>query len=165
MSRPFLVALLALACLPRPAAADLDAETTKPYQLRVVLHVEEHRALTPIFQDQLKRQLEDLLRHSFGPLVNVGVERWQAAKHPVLKEIERRGLQQALEGWDDPDDPWKGKTHFLLLRFVADRYEIQSQQHDHTTGLCTGAVRRAEVRGHSQVARKAAELVEQDFGV
>jgi tetratricopeptide (TPR) repeat protein len=157
-----LVVLFGVLGLPQPAVADLDAETTKPYQLRVVLHVEEHRALTPIFQRQLERQLRDLLRHSFGPLVRVEVERWQAAEHPILKEIERRGLQQALEGWDDS---LPGKTHFLLLRFAADRYEIQSRQFDHMTGLCTGSVRQAEVADGRLVARKAVELIEQDFGV
>jgi tetratricopeptide (TPR) repeat protein len=162
MSRPSLLALLALACLPRPASADLDAETKTPYQLRVVLHAEEHRALTPIFQRQLERELGDLLRHSFGPLVSVEVERWHPAEHPILREIERRGLHHALEGWDTP---LKGKTHFLLLRFAADRYEIRSRQYDHLTGLCTGTERRAEVADRRSVARQAAELVEQDFGV
>jgi tetratricopeptide (TPR) repeat protein len=162
MSRITLAALLALLCLPRPAAADLDAETNKPYELRVVLHAEEHRALTKNFQEQLERELTALLQRSFGPLVNVRVEPWQAADQPILKEIERRGLQQALEGWVSS---LKGKTHFLLLRFAADRYEIRSRQFDHTTGMCTGTEHRAEVADRRLVARQAAALVEQDFGV
>jgi hypothetical protein len=158
----WLLVVLAVFILPRPAAAELDPETKKPYRLRVVLHAEEHRALTPVFKGQLERELGGLLRNSFGPLVEVQVEQWDAAGQPILKEIERRGLGQALESWDNP---LPGKTHFLLLRFAADRYEIQSRQHDHLTGLCTGAVRRAEVTDPRLVARAAAELVEQDFGV
>src|SRR5262249_43186078 len=99
---------------------------------------------------------------SFGDLVRVEVEHWDPANRPILREIERRGLQQALDGWEDP---LPGKTHFLLLRFASDRYELQSRQHDGSTGLCTGAVRRVEVMQPGQVARVAAELVERDFGV
>jgi hypothetical protein len=156
-------ALLALLFLARPAAADLDPETKTPYKLRVVLQIEEHNSLNEIVLKQLERELDGLLRHSFGPLVKVEVVRWQLAQNPILKEIERRGLQQALDGWDDPQ--LAGKTHFLRIRLVGDHYEIHSRQHDHMTGLCTGPVRRAEVTDARRLARTAAELVKQDFGV
>jgi hypothetical protein len=156
-------ALLALLCLARPAAADLDPETKTPYKLRVVLHIEDHHSLTPILQKQLERELDSLLRHSFGPLVKVEVVSWKTGQNPILKEIERRGLQQALDGWDDPQLP--GKTHFLRIRYVADHYEIHSRQHDQMTGLCTGSVRRTEVADAHGLARTAAGLVVKDFGV
>lgn len=161
MNRSAVLALLGLALLPRPAAAQLDPETKTPYPLRVVLHVEAHRGLTEVFQQHLERELGDLLKHSFGRLVRVRVERWQDAGHPVLRLVERRGLQ-ALDGWANP---LPGRTHFLLLRLAGDRYEIRSRQYDQPTGLCTGAERRAEVADRRQVARVAAGLVEQDFGV
>src|SRR5262249_8185599 len=76
------------------AYAGLDPETDKPYTLQVVLGIAQHRLLTPVFQDQVLRELRDSLQAAMGDLTNVEVLR----DHPLLKEIEARGLQRALDG-------------------------------------------------------------------
>ena len=51
-----------------PAQSGLDPETGVPYQLQVVLHVAEHRLLTPTFQDMVERELRDSLQAALGDL-------------------------------------------------------------------------------------------------
>src|SRR5262249_52938764 len=100
------------------ARADLDAGLKKPYKLDVVLDIAEHRSLTTTFREQVKRQLEDYLQHTYGKLAMVRVLR----EHPLLDEVRRKGLQQALDGWDGLSD---AKTHFVLIDFVNGRYELK----------------------------------------
>jgi hypothetical protein len=141
-----------------PARADLDPGLQKPYELHVVLHIAEHRFLTSIFQDQVERQLRDHLQLTFGKLANVKILR----THPLLGEVRTRGLQQALDGWDDLSGV---QTHFVLIDFVNGRYEIQARQHDGTTGLSSPVVRRDATSDRRLVARRAALLIDQDFGL
>jgi hypothetical protein len=136
----------------------LDPRLEQPYELHVVLHVAEHRVLTPAFQEQLQRQLRDYLRLTLGKLANVTILR----THPRLAEVRARGLQQALDGWTDLSSV---KTHFVLLDFRDGRYELQARQHDGTSGLSSPVVRRDATSDRRLVARKAALLVDQDFGL
>jgi tetratricopeptide (TPR) repeat protein len=141
-----------------PVRADLDPGLKKPYELHVVLHIAEHRALTPVFQDQVQRELRAHLRLTFGKLAHVTVLR----AHPLLAEVRRRGLQQALDGWDELSDV---KTHFVLIDFSNGRYELQARQHDGATGLSSPVVRRDATSDPRLVARRAALLVDRDFGL
>jgi hypothetical protein len=123
-----------------------------------VLHVAEHRVLTPTFQEQLQRQLRDHLRLALGKLADVTILR----THPRLAEVRARGLQQALDGWGDLSGV---KTHFVLIDFRDGRYELQARQHDGISGLSSPVVRRDGTNDRRLVARKAALLVDQDFGL
>src|SRR4051794_41287488 len=71
-----------------PARAALDPGLKTPYRLRVVLQIAEHRALTPVFQQQLERELAGQLQLTYGPLARVEVVR----VHPLLRDIRARGL-------------------------------------------------------------------------
>ncbi|MBI3407545.1 MAG: hypothetical protein HY040_04220 [Planctomycetes bacterium] len=151
--------LLALA-LSSPVLASLDPELDKPYRLQVVLHIAQNRFLTEIFQDQVQRELRDQLQLSLGRLASVEVVR----DHPQLPNIESSGLESAL---DDSHKFKLGdvKTHFVLLDYAAGVYTLQSRQHDGLTGLASPVVRKVETSDRTIVARLAAQLVEQDFGL
>jgi hypothetical protein len=156
---PTAAALLAAAVFLWPAPAHaLDPDLKKPYNLQVVLHVADNRFLTPLFQEQLERELRDHLHLTFGALARVEVVRG----HPLLGEVRDKGLQQALDGWEELSDR---KTHFVLLDFRDGRYELQARQHDGKTGLNSPVVRRDATSDRLLVAQKAARLVERDFGL
>ncbi len=159
-SRVGLTALALILVLGRAAVAraDLDPEVNKPYDLRVVLDVAQHRLLTPTFIGQLERELRGILQADLGDLARVTVLR----THPLLEEIRAKGLEKALDGDRKVTDH---KTHFVLLRYVGGHYRLQARQHDGLTGLSSPLVRRSETTDPRLVARNAALLVDQDFGL
>jgi hypothetical protein len=128
--------------------------------LDVVLGFADNRALTDLFKDQVQRELTDDLRAAFGKLVEVSVAR----KHDALKEIEAKGLQQALDGpaWKTVSDR---KTHFVLIDFANGKYEIQARQHDGMTGQAGPVVRKTSTRERPFVARTIGLLIDRDFGL
>jgi hypothetical protein len=140
-------------------AAGLDPEIDKPYQLRVVLGMGDHRLLTSVFQDQVERELGESLQAALGDLAIVEVTR----QHPRLKEVQRDGLQ-ALDAWKDVDGV---KTHFVLIDYVNGEYEVQARQHDGLTGQSSDVVRRVRLADADRplVPRIAALLVGDDFGI
>jgi hypothetical protein len=141
------------------AAGGLRADERKePYRLRVVLHVARHPLLTDVFREQLGRDLGDGLQAALGELARVEVVR----EHPRLKEVLERGLDRALSDWKERT-PFK--THFVLVEYVAGRYEVRARQHDGGTGLAGPVVRRDRTRDRDLVARTAALLVEHDLGL
>jgi hypothetical protein len=150
------LAALLLAAPARAQQADLGLK--EPYKLHVVLHVAEHRFLTPIFQDEVRRQLGDLLRLTLKELAVVTVDN----RHELLGQILARGLQQPLDGWDRLSDE---KTHFVLIDYVDGQYRIRARQHDGLTGLPSPVVREERTGDRRLVARKAARLVNRDFGL
>jgi hypothetical protein len=161
LSRRFpLTCLAALALLPAAgrARAELDPETDKPYPLTVVLDVAKHRLFTDVFLDRLQNNLRDLLQVNFGNLARVKVVRI----HPLLKEIHAKGLEKALDGFTQVSDT---KTHFLRLRFADGRYQLESRQHDGLTGLASPLVRTDQTADPLLLPRRAAHLVDEDFGL
>src|SRR5205807_1905114 len=80
----------------QPGAAALPTEANKPYRLQIVLRIAEHPTLTNVFQDQVQRELRDNLQAALGDLAKVEVVR----NHPRLEEVEAKGLQHALDGWN-----------------------------------------------------------------
>ena len=139
------------------ARGALDPETDKPYRLQVVLRIAENRLLTPVFRDLVERQLRESLQAALGDLASVEVVR----QHPLLKEVEAKGLQAALDGYSILSD---AKIHFVLVDFVDGLYEIQARQHDGFTGLAS-PVRRSSTADRQLVARLATLLIDQDFGL
>ena len=150
--------LVYLFCDPSAVRADFDAGLNQPYHLQIVLRIADNRFLTPIFQEQVERELRDHLQLTYGKLAKVEVVR----QHPLLREVRTRGLQQALDGWDELSGR---KTHFLLIDFVDGRYEIQARQHDGLTGINSPVVRRERISDRRLVAQRAARLVDRDFGL
>lgn len=148
--------LLLAAC--SPAGAALDPEVDKPYQLQVVLLLGEHRVFTPVFREQLERELRDNLQTALGSLARVRVEQ----NHPLREEIQTRGLLKALDSVRLVDDQ---KVHFILVDFVNGQYELQTRQYDGSTAMPSAEVRRVAVGDRQLVGRSAALLVEQDFGL
>src|SRR5438067_1118494 len=131
-----------------PARAALDPELKTPYQLRVVLHIADHRALTPVFQQQLQRELAGQLQLTYGPLARVEVVR----VHRLLKDIRARGLQ-ALDDWGELSG---FKTHFVLVDYADGCYRLQARQHDGMTGMASPVIRRDQTPEPRLVARTAA---------
>jgi hypothetical protein len=158
----FLSSLCSL-CLGGSTLAALDPELKKPYQLQVVLHYSAHRQLTQVFKDQLKRELRDSLQSQLGPMGQVEV----VEEHPLLSQIETRGLQQALDAMEKSKTatPSAVKTHFVLVDIVDGQYELQTSQHDGLTGLGSPIVRKARTEDRAFVAKLAALLVDRDLGM
>jgi hypothetical protein len=140
------------------AGAALDPQIDKPYHLQVVLRIARNRLLTQVFRDQVERQLQDSLQGALGDLAQVEI----VHEHPLLKEVEAKGLQAALDGYSALSET---KTHFVLIDFVNGRYEIQARQHDGFTGLASPVVRHSSTADRQLVARSAALLIDLDFGL
>jgi hypothetical protein len=149
--------LIAAALVSCASAQALDPQLQQPYRLQVILGVAPHRLLTDLFKDQVERELRDSLQAALGELATVEIVR----QHPKLKEVQEKGLQQALDSWKDLSDQ---KTHFVLVDYVNGQYEVQSRQFDGMTAMASNVVRRERVtRGF--VARAAALQISGDFGL
>jgi hypothetical protein len=147
-----------LALLPCVARAHLDPETKKPYQIQVVLHIAENRFLTPLFHDQVERDIQAELQLTFGPLANVEVVR----QHLLLRDVLSKGLQQALDGWGALSDR---TTCFVLIDYASGEYRVQSRLHDGMSGLASPGVRQAQTSDRRHVAEHASRLIGRDFGL
>jgi tetratricopeptide (TPR) repeat protein len=153
----FLSSLCSL-CLCGSTKAAPDPELKTPYDIRVVLHLAEHRMLTPQFQKLLESQLRDQLQLMLGKLAKVEVVR----AHPLLNDIRTKGLQPVLDTWDELSNR---QTLFVLIDFVEGQYQIETGHHDGMTGLSGSVVRRETVGDHQRVADTAAQMVRREFGV
>lgn len=154
----FLFSVSLCLCGSNPLHANLDPELKQPYRLQVVLHIAKHPSLTDVFRDQVERELRDGLSAALGDLARVEVVR----QHPRLPDVLEKGLQQGLDGWKELSNT---KTHFVLIDFVRDQYEIQARQHDGLTGQPSAVVRRERVPDRRFVSRAAALLLDLDFGL
>ena len=158
--------LLAAVCLLTPATQAQGPKSEEPrklaldqpYLVKVVLDVAKHRLLTPVFKEQVKRELQDGLRAAFGDMARVNV----VEQHVRLDAIRRDGLQTVLDGMRNLGF---GKTHFVLIDFADGQYEVQARQHDGLTGLASPTVRRERISDRQFVSRLATFLVARDFGL
>jgi hypothetical protein len=158
MMRP-LLAVFVLATWAATAPAALDPESTTPFDLQVVLQFAEHRLLTPVFQTQVKRELRDSLQASLGNLARVQI----VDKPALFKEIDANGgLEHALDTWHFLSG---AKLHFVRIDFANGRFEIEARQYDGFTGMASPTVRRGSTADRQLVARNAAFLLDQDFGL
>ncbi|HVS39947.1 MAG TPA: hypothetical protein VMS17_30595 [Gemmataceae bacterium] len=151
----FLLSSLCPLCLCGESLA-LDAEAKTPYQLKVVLHFADHRLLTDVFRDRVERELHDDLQGSFGDLVIV-----ETTRAPKLDDVLPYGLK-SLDGWKERSAV---KSHFVLIDYTAGQYEIQARQFDGLMGQPSPLVRRDWTRDPEFVAKAAALLIEEDFGL
>ncbi len=154
--------------LAAPASAALDPETKVPYQLRVVLRVSDHPNFTDHFRRELKRELHGQLQAALGALGTAEVIDMLAAKKetwpPLWKLVEEKGLE-ALDGLNEPASAAGVKTHFVRLDFLDDSYDLQTRQHDGTSGFVTPLVRKAQTHDRGNVARLAGLMIGKDFGL
>src|SRR5262245_30544004 len=130
------MSLAAWGFLVAPAAADLDPGSRTPYEVRVVVHFADHRALTPIFRDQLERDLRGELALALGDIAKVEITR----QHPLLREVLDKGVQQALDGWQALSER---TTCFVLIDYADGEYRVQIRQHDGMTGISSPAAQTA----------------------
>ena len=162
-----ILAVLSFVLCPLPFAQGLDPDLTTPYKVQVVLSVAPNRLLTPIFKEQLRRDLQRGLQGALGSMGEVEVfdlaEVKPEKQEPLWKEVAAKGLQAGLDG------PGKGtsavKTHFVNVDYVDGQYEMQARQYDGLTGLASPSVRREQTPDRQFVARTAALLVDRDFGL
>jgi hypothetical protein len=160
---------VAILLLTGPAAPAQSLDLDKPYELNVVLDIAEHRLLTPVFRDQVRRELQDGLRTAFGDLVRVTVlekkELQDDSNRPLrqmLEDVRKRGLGEPLEKWQKVTGV---KTHFVLIDYVDGQYEVRARQHDGLTGQASPVIRRERIADRLFVARLATFFVDRDFGV
>lgn len=156
-----LVFLVSFLCSPSLRGEPLphpDPGLDRPYKLQVVLHFAENRFFTPVFQEHVERDLRELLQQNYGPLAAVEVVR----KHPRLRDVMVKGLQQGLDGWEDLTEE---RTHFVLVDYANGHYELRTRVHDGMTGLNSPVVRTERSHDRQQVSRLAALLVDRDFGL
>jgi hypothetical protein len=132
-------------------------ELNNPYNLHIVVHVAENRLLTDVFRNRIKRELHDGFESALRDMGRVTV----TETHPRLADVLARGLR-SLDGWKDRNDQ---KTHFVLIDYTGVHYEIQARQYDGAIGRASPVVRYDHTRDRDFVAKAAALLIKQDFGV
>ncbi len=165
LAKPQAALLMAL-CLCGSARA-VDAELTTPYKVQVVLRVAPTRLLTPIFKEQLRRDLQQGLQAALGAMGEVEVidlaDVPEDKQDPLWKKVAAEGLQAGLDGQIKAAST--AKTHFVNIDYVDGQYELQGRQYDGMTGTASPAVRREHTPDRQFVARTAALLVDRDFGL
>ena len=107
-----------------PSLAQLDPESTKPYELKVVLDVARHRNLTPGFKDRLKRELHDNLQAALGGLARVEV----VEHHPLLKDVVDGGSTEFRIAGNPP-----GQCRSFILSSSTSSRATTRLQHASTT--------------------------------
>ncbi len=132
-------------------------ELNTPYDLHIVVHVAENRLLTDVFRNRIKRELHDGFQSALGDMGRVTV----TDSHPRLADVLARGLR-SLDDWKDRDAQ---KTHFVLIDYTGVHYGIQARQYDGAIGRASPVVRYDHTRDRDFVAKAAALLIKQDFGV
>ena len=152
----YVLTLFALFAGSSPARAALDPELKKPYQLQVVLQIGSNRVFTPLFQEQLQREVRNHLQLSFGNLARIEMTR----PHPLLRAIETKGLDAALEAWDSISER---TTHFVLLDYSAGTYQIATRFHDGRTGQASALTQRLRTSDRAEVATTITRLIEESF--
>ncbi|MFO0964360.1 MAG: hypothetical protein U0793_02060 [Gemmataceae bacterium] len=159
LRRPARLALVAALLLAgRTSAQEKSEPGQTPYNVQVVLHIVENRFLTPLFQEQLQKDIGDRLQLALGKLGKVQVTR----THRLLADIEAEGLGPVLERWDELNET---RTCFVLLEYAAGRCTLSVRQHDGWTGLATPLARQARINDLGRIASVAVELIRSDFGL
>ena len=152
----YVLMLFALFAGSLPARAALDPEMKKPYQLQVVLQIGSNRVFTPLFQEQLQRDVRNHLQIRFGKLAHIEVTR----SHPLLRDIETKSLDAALEAWDSISEH---TTHFVLLDYSAGMYQIATRFHDGRTGQAGAVTQRIRTSDRAEVSTTITRLIEESF--
>lgn len=148
-----LLFLLGLATWASPALAN----SRDIYQIRIVLDMERHKLLTPVFREQVARELRDGMQAAFGTLARVEIQE----KHPKLADIRSRGLARALDGYQEQNGQ---HTHFVRIDYSGTHYRIQTRMHNGILGLPAPVVRTGRT-DRAYVSRTTLFLMERDLGL
>lgn len=138
----------------------------RPYELTVVLHVDDHPLLTPEYIDRIKREVRDTLQRDLGTTGRVQVLQYGSseASTPALS-LMREVLAQGWRALDKPSYPiTHEKTHLVRLSYGEGDYECQARQVDGDTGLVS-VLRRQRTSDRLWVARLISLMIGQDFGL
>src|SRR5262245_61668887 len=168
IARPQAALLLALSFVlcPLSFAHALDPESTTPYTLKVAVRVADQPLLTktPVFKEQLLRELRQGLRGALGAMADVQVIDAAQVKPadlpPLWKVVVDKGLQAGLDR--PPRDPSPIKTHFVNIDYVDGQYEIEARQYDGLTGMASPTVRRERTADRQFVARAVTLMLDRD---
>ncbi len=182
MSR-MVLAFLGIVVLPGPGRAQLDPERNQPYQLRVLLDVGKDQTFTPVFQEQLRRGIQDSLQGALGNMGDVEVvtpaslKRELEGMEPPITPERRQSIEGMLELWEKVAESgllkalndWREvssrKTHMVQVRYHDYQFEIQARQYDGSVGMPSPIVRIARTADRALVVRTAGLLVARDFGM
>lgn len=161
-----LIMLGLVAWAPLSAAPETDLDwLEKPYDLKVVLHAEDHPLLTPQFVDRLKREVRDTLQRDLGPTGRVQVVLFGSGDDSPGVALMREVAAQGWRALDKPSYPiTHEKVHLVRLSYGDGDYECQGRQVDGDTGLVS-VLRRARTSDRLWVARMIALMIAQDFGL
>jgi len=140
-----------------PPVAPVDAWRKEPYQLTLVLHVDPHPLLTPVFVARLRDEVRDALQRDLGRICKVEV----LPDHPLLQDILQRGWSTLDNRKFTIDDT---KLHFLRVGYENGQYTIQGRQVDGSTALVS-PLRKAHTPDRQWVSRLCALTAAQDFGM
>ena len=135
-----------------------QAELVQPYRMEVVLEVARHKLLTPVFKEQVTREVRDGLQAALGKLVRVHV----TDKHPLLPEIRDKGLDRVLASYRARSNE---QTYFVVLDYDGTQYDLRTRMHNGLTGLPSAVSRSASTRDRAFVGRLAVLLIERDLGI
>lgn len=153
----FVVASLAFFLSDAPvASAALEADGKKPYQVQIVLTFGANRVFTPVFQDQLEREVAAQLKLLFGRLARIETVR----THPLLAEIEKKGLNAALDGFDGLSE-WT--TYFVLVDFKAGAYQVHMRSFEGLVGLAGPPTAPSQAFDRIDLAGAIARHIEASF--
>jgi tetratricopeptide (TPR) repeat protein len=169
LAKPLAAVFLALCalCVLCGSARAFDAELDKPYRVQVVLRIAPARLLTPVFKEQLRRDLQQGLQAALGAMGEVEVFDLADVPADKQKELWKKVAADGLHaGLDVPSQGMSDiKTHFVTVDYVDGQYEIAGRQYDGLTGTASPAVRHERTPDRQFVARTAALLVDRDFGL
>jgi hypothetical protein len=154
---------LLLAQPPAPPATPMgpttpvDSWRQAPYHLTLVLHVDPHPLLTPVFVARLRDEVRDALQRDLGAICTVDV----LTDHPLLQDILERGWGTLDNRKFTVDD---NKLHFLRVNYDNGQYTIQGRQVDGSTALVS-PLRKVHTPDRLWVSRLCALTAAQDFGM
>jgi tetratricopeptide (TPR) repeat protein len=140
-----------------------DDWRTTPYKLVVVLHIQDHPLLTPVYRTGLEQELADALKRDLGPIADVEVKRSVAGSFgdPLMEDVVKNGWGSLDRATQDLNDK---KVHLVRVLYQDGHYEVQARQVCGYTGLVS-KFRRVQTSDRQWVSRVAALTVAQDFGM
>ncbi|MFM7148390.1 MAG: hypothetical protein ACKO23_00950, partial [Gemmataceae bacterium] len=134
------------------------AESKSPYDYQVVLQLEPHRSFTPIFREQIRREIKDSLKSALGPMARIQV----SEQNPLGDALRSGGLDKGLSG----PVPLSSKNYwFVMMEVIGSKYRIQTRLFNGYIGLPSPAVRVDTTEDRSFLSRKLVFLLEQDLGL
>lgn len=149
-------AALVVAALARPAAGQ-DSTAQRPYDVRVVCLLGEHRMLaTEAFREEFPREVRERVQRTLGGLVRLE----SSLSHPLGDPIRRDGLDAVLDGHDEVSSV---RTWFFVVRFHDGQFELSGRFFDGLTGLAGPPAKSVATSDRGRLAALAARMIVDPF--